>query len=180
MVVVTEACGGRLAVVGCSGDKLPFDPSWYSLHQPLHLPLLPSRLSLALALWISSNPTFTSHIHPPLLLFHTHTYIAFLHSADRSIQALCCNISAEWSGCIKSCGGKGEKREKTLFYPALHFNNPFPSDMEGEKGGMCEYMERGGGRGRGGGVGNTKSSDRDVCKTIRARELWVGMCAWGT
>lgn len=27
---------------------------------------------------------------------------------------------------------------------------------------------------------NTKNSDRDVCNTVRARELWVRMCAPGT
>lgn len=31
-----------------------------------------------------------------------------------------------------------------------------------------------------GGVGNTKDSDRDVCKAMRARELWIGMGARGT
>lgn len=135
--MAAETCGGRLAVAGCSGDKLPSDPSWYSLHQGLHLPLLPpSCFFLALTLWISFNPVFTSHIHPPCPAspFSIHTHIAFPHSADRSTQALCCNISAEWSGCIKSRGGKRKKGIKTLFYPALHFNNPFPSDMEGEKG----------------------------------------------
>ncbi len=42
-----------------------------------------------------------------------------------------------------------------MFYPALHFKNPFPSDMEGEKGGICECME-----------GETQKALIEMCVTL--------------
>ena len=38
--------------------------------------------------------------------------------------------------------GREKKAIKTLFYPALHFNNPFPSGRQKEKGGI--YVHGGG------------------------------------
>lgn len=66
----------------------------------------------------------------------------------------------------------GKRGMKTVFYPEHHFKKPFPSDLEGGTGGMYECIGSGG-------VGNTKNSDRDVCKTMRASALWVGMCTGG-
>lgn len=70
---------------------------------------------------------------------------------------------------------KAEEKEgiKTLFYPALHFNNRFPSDMKGEKGWihMCVCAC----------VWETERTVIEMCrKTMRARESWVQICAWGT
>lgn len=59
---------------------------------------------------------------------------------------------------------------KTLFYPALHFNNPFPSDVRGEMG-----VQR-----KGGLESETQGTAAEMSVKLRARGLWVGMCAWGT
>ena len=108
-------------VYGCNSvpkEAAEWEWCWWLRHVRVGWLLLgTSCLSISLDT-LSVNPSFPPppychFIAPPLFLstpllrltpspFPTHTCIAFLHKADRSTQALCCNITAEWRGCIES------------------------------------------------------------------------------
>lgn len=110
--------------------------------------LSPSPSASALLSQRPLNFFYTSHSTVRSSPCHSHTGSIWPppYGADRSRQALCCDISAEWIGCtVQRDEGEGAKGEKTLFYPVLHFNNPFPADVEGVQDWMHEYVWRGGG-----------------------------------
>lgn len=127
--------------------------------------LSPSPSASALLSQRPLNFFYTSHSTVRSSPCHSHTCSTWPppYGADRSRQALCCDISAEWIGCtVQRDEEEGAKGEKTLFYPVLHFNNPFPADVEGVQDWMHEYVWRGGG------VWN-----KVMEQTRRARELWI-------
>ena len=107
VVLGTEACWGRLGVAGCSGDKLAF-PSLVVLSPST--PVFPTTAALSAPHYGSlSNPLLHPTFAPPAPIAVSCTHISpSPHSADRSTQPLCCNISAEWSGW----GRKGGKKKK--------------------------------------------------------------------